>query len=266
MAHYGTLREFRFKEDVEDIRGSDVYGRDDEKLGEISDVIFDHSSGDIQYAVVDTGGWLSSRKFLVPADRIEQRAQDKDDYRVDMTKAEVESLPAYDENRVQNEAEWRDFDRDYRDRWSTTGGVMHKEGSTNIITPDPDEMPAGISSAEHVGGDVTPERLAGTFPSTAPDPGKTRMRPAGIAARAEDTKTPGSARTANESREWTERDEALDRKHSNEPRSDYSVDRSHVRSERCGSRWRAFEDHLRKNRVDVTSSCRSCGPQKERAA
>ena len=51
MAHYGTLREFRFKENVEDIRGSDVYGRDDEKLGEISDVIFDHSTGDIQYAV-----------------------------------------------------------------------------------------------------------------------------------------------------------------------------------------------------------------------
>jgi hypothetical protein len=39
----------------------------DEKLGNIEDVIFDHTSGNIHYAVVDTGGWLSSKKFLVPA-------------------------------------------------------------------------------------------------------------------------------------------------------------------------------------------------------
>jgi len=264
MAHYGTLREFRFKEDIQDIRGSDIYGRDDDKLGEISDVIFDHSTGEIQYAIVDTGGWLSSRKFLVPADRIEQRANDKDDYRIDMTKAEVESLPAYDENRMQSENEWRDFDRDYREKWETTGGVMHKEGSTNIITPEPHEMPAGVSSAEHV-GDVTPDRLAGTFPSTAPDPSKTRLRPSGIASRAEDTRIPGTARTATDAREWTEPDPAL-RNAGSEPRTDYSMDRAHVRSERCGNRWRAFEDHLRKNRVDVTSSCRSCGPSKDRAA
>ena len=33
-----------------------VYGRNDEKLGTIDDVIFNHSSGDITYIVVDTGG------------------------------------------------------------------------------------------------------------------------------------------------------------------------------------------------------------------
>ena len=55
MAHYGTLRDFRFSEtDVDDVRGSSVYGTDDDKLGKIDDVIFDHSTGDIRYAVIDT--------------------------------------------------------------------------------------------------------------------------------------------------------------------------------------------------------------------
>ena len=69
-AHIGMLRDYRFTEDVDDIRGSALYGIDDDKLGKIDDVIFDHNTGTIEYAVVDTGGWLSSKKFLVPADRI----------------------------------------------------------------------------------------------------------------------------------------------------------------------------------------------------
>ena len=72
MAHYGTLREYRFSDTdavKDDIRGSSVYGVDDDKLGKIDDVIFDHSNGNIRYAVIDTGGWLHHHKFIVPADR-----------------------------------------------------------------------------------------------------------------------------------------------------------------------------------------------------
>ena len=72
MAHYGTLRDYRFADldTDEDIRGAHVYGRDDEKLGKIDDVIFDHTTGNIRYVVIDTGGWLSSKKFIVPAERL----------------------------------------------------------------------------------------------------------------------------------------------------------------------------------------------------
>ena len=45
MPHYGILREHKLEE-VDDVRGADVYGVNDEKLGTIDDVIFDHSSGD----------------------------------------------------------------------------------------------------------------------------------------------------------------------------------------------------------------------------
>ncbi len=42
MAQYGMLRDYRFTEAAEDIRGSKLYGLNDEKLGKIDDVIFDH--------------------------------------------------------------------------------------------------------------------------------------------------------------------------------------------------------------------------------
>ena len=69
MAHYGTLRDYRFTdidEATDDIRGSKVYGFNDEKLGKIDDVIFDHATGQIRYVVIDTGGGCPSKKFIVP--------------------------------------------------------------------------------------------------------------------------------------------------------------------------------------------------------
>lgn len=47
---YSTLRDHRFNRDIDDIRGSAVYGRADEKLGKIDDVIFDSENGQIRYA------------------------------------------------------------------------------------------------------------------------------------------------------------------------------------------------------------------------
>ena len=43
MAHYGMLREYRFTDTADDIRGSKLYGLKEEKLGKIDDVIFDPS-------------------------------------------------------------------------------------------------------------------------------------------------------------------------------------------------------------------------------
>ena len=126
MAHYGRLLDYRFGGDVDDIRGATLYGLDDEKLGKIDDVIFDHTSGTIQYAVVDSGGWLNSKKFLVSADRIQPDAEHKDDFYARMTKEQIESLPRYDEDKFsqethQNESYWSDYDERYRKSLETTG-------------------------------------------------------------------------------------------------------------------------------------------------
>jgi hypothetical protein len=262
MAHYGMLRDYRFSNDVDDIRGASLYGIDDEKLGKIDDVIFDHTSGTIRYAVVDSGGWLSSKKFLVPADRIRPYAKHEDDFYADMTKEQIEALPRYDEDTFKqdkdaNERGWSDYDERYRESLETTGDVMHREGSTHAITPDPSELPATGKALPNESS-LEPERVAGVFTDTTPNSSKTRMRPSGIAARAEDSAVVGQSATEEIPTRLEE--EALDRKYPIGTGRDqaYNSDRHH--------RLSAFEDHLRRNRVDITSTCGSCDVKKDRVA
>ncbi|HET9742634.1 MAG TPA: PRC-barrel domain-containing protein [Terriglobales bacterium] len=138
MAHLGTLRDFRFSEHADDIRGATLYGRDDQKLGEISDILFDHETGQVKYAVIDTGGWLTSNEFLVPSDRIRQRGDKEDEYSADLTKKQIETFPAYDEDHLKDEKRWGDYVREYNQAsgYQVTGGVMHEAGGTNIIVSD----------------------------------------------------------------------------------------------------------------------------------
>src|SRR5690348_12890785 len=98
MPHYSSLREYTFAgANADDIRGSTVYGLGDEKLGKIDDVIFDHTTGDIGYVIVDTGGWLKSKKFLVPAERLSQLTSTHEgDFYVPLTKNQIESFPPYE--------------------------------------------------------------------------------------------------------------------------------------------------------------------------
>jgi len=263
-AHYGMLRDFRFSDDVDDIRGSALYGADDDKLGKIDDVIFDHASGTIQYAVVDTGGWLSSKKFLVPADRIRPYGKNNDDFSIDATKEQIEALPPYDENATSTDTQWTDYDTRYRKAWAS-GPVMHKEGSTHSITPEASEMPAGQGSGVDDAA-YMPDRLAGKFTDASTDPSKIRMRPSGLAAKAEDGRFPG----AHENQEipTLAAEEAEDRAAANpvQAQRDHLTNPDDVYESERAKRWSAFEEHLRRNRVDVTSSCRSCGTARDRVA
>jgi uncharacterized protein YrrD len=82
---YTTLRDYRFGRDIDDVRGSAVYGPGDEKLGKVDDVIFDSDSGQIKYLVVDTGGWLSSRRFLLPPEELTPSSTHEKDFAVSLT-------------------------------------------------------------------------------------------------------------------------------------------------------------------------------------
>jgi sporulation protein YlmC with PRC-barrel domain len=296
MAHYGRLREYRFSDDVDDIRGATLYGVDDEKLGKIDDVIFDHASGTIQYAVVDSGGWFSSKKFLVPAERIRPYGKNEDDFYADMTKAQIESLPRYEEDHFsskddrENERDWSDYNERYRKSLQTDGGVLHREASTHIITPEPSELPA-TGEALPDESDYEPERVAGVFTDTAPNSSKIRLRPAGLAARAEDSAAPGAFIPSEKPTEVA--DETLDRDFSRrspvstgvtgdaaplkapplsstpvQAQRDHLTDPEQVYNseEERHRRLAAFENHLRRNRVDITATCRSCGTKEEKVA
>ena len=151
MAHLGTLHNYRFEDQADDIRGSKLYGRDEEKLGTIEDVIFDHSSGNLKYVVVDTGGWMTN-EFLVPADHIRQRGGKDDEYVAALSKKEIETYPPYDKEHLKDDRKWGEYERDYRraSGFEETGGVLHQAGGTNILVPD--SMPAEGSAPKTAAG------------------------------------------------------------------------------------------------------------------
>jgi len=66
----------------------------------IDDVIFDHSTGKISYVVVDTGGWPTRKKFLVPADRLRSSTEHENAFASELTKEKIESFPPYDEKHL----------------------------------------------------------------------------------------------------------------------------------------------------------------------
>jgi len=78
----------------------------DEKLGNIEDVIFDHTSGNIHYVVVDTSGWLSSKKFLVPALTLRVSAKHSNAFEANLDKRQVETFPPYNESDLDSESKW----------------------------------------------------------------------------------------------------------------------------------------------------------------
>ncbi len=150
MAQYGMLRDYRLTDAAEDIRGSKLYGLNDEKLGVIDDVIFDHSTGVIRYVVVDTGGWLSTKEFIVPADRLRASAEHQDDFAVDLTKQQVESFPPYNESDLESDQQWSDYEGRYRSKWEAHP-VMHRAETDRNITPTTQQMPGNSPSVRAAG-------------------------------------------------------------------------------------------------------------------
>jgi len=158
MSHYGLLRDYRFEDlnTTDDIRGAAIYGRNDEKLGKIADVIFDHSTGSIKYVVVDTGGWFSNKKFLVPPHRLHSSADHDGDFTVNLDKQQIEAFPPYNESDLHSDEKWKDYEKKFDQAWES-GPVQHRQGSDRDITPTPAEMPAQPGS---IGSQLTPSQRA----------------------------------------------------------------------------------------------------------
>src|ERR1043166_3634905 len=163
MPHYGILRDHKF-EGVDDLRGADVYGVNDEKLGSIDDVIFDHSSGDIRYIVLKTGGLLSRKKVMVPANRVEPYGNHDDKFYAELDKERLEMLPEFKEETMKAQSDWSTYEKDYEKRWND-GAVMYNQSSGRIITPPPEDVVSGPMSSGHASVasgrrlDLKPEKI-----------------------------------------------------------------------------------------------------------
>lgn len=130
MTYYSTLRGYRFSGDQScDIRGATVHATTDEKLGQIDDVLFESSTGEIRYVAIDIGFLLSSRRFIVPADRLHESIKHEGDFVVDMSKAQIEALPPFEPRAVESDEDWSAYETRYESRWpSTTTGRVGERG------------------------------------------------------------------------------------------------------------------------------------------
>jgi sporulation protein YlmC with PRC-barrel domain len=161
MARYGTLGDYRFadtREAASDIRGSKVYGANDQHLGKIDDVVFDEATGAILYLVVDTGGWLSSKKFLVPPQEIRPSVQHEDDFLVDLTKEQIESFPPYYGKTLNTEPGWADHEKRYRSQRVDAPGDAPRGYGRQY---SPDEQAAGACRIGSDSGKPGRHRAAG---------------------------------------------------------------------------------------------------------
>ncbi len=242
MAHYGTLRDYRFSDTdaaKDDIRGAHVYGRDDDKLGKIDDVIFDHGTGEIRYVVIDTGGWLHSKKFLVPPDRLQASAKHEDDFQVDLSKQQIEGFPPYDEEAIKSEEKWHDYERKYRSKWET-GPVMHRAETDRNITPTTAQMTKGTGATGPLnappsggtGDDMTFRSGTSAGPSSGFNSGTSTETGPTAHAGVDKTVTPARTDTTLQVEAWGP-----------------------------GRRWSRFEDKLRQRRSDIVAGCTECGRQ-----
>jgi len=184
MANYGMLREYQFVDAAEDIRGSKLYGIDDEKLGKIDDVIFDYATGVIRYVVVDTGGWLQTKQFIVPGNRLRASAKHDDDFEVSLTKAQVEAFPPYNQQDLESDEQWSNYEVRYRSKWEAYP-VMHRAGTDRNITPTPQQMEGNLNSEMASGSPEAAKRKLASTNAADAEPveiGDTEMIEPGFAA------------------------------------------------------------------------------------
>jgi sporulation protein YlmC with PRC-barrel domain len=227
MAHLGTLKETRISDAAEDIRGATLYGLNDEKLGKIDDVIFDHSTGLIRYVVVDTGGWLTSKKFIVPASRLRASDQHERDFEVDLKKEQIEGFPPYNESDLESERKWGDYEGRYRSKWDFSP-VMHRAGTDRNITPTTQQMQGNSASAR-----------------AADEAHGQPVRPAAEIMGTDDTAEIEAAASLTERAVPAGTDAVV-------------IDISAVG---IGGRWDTFQSRLRERRKQAVSGCKTCTGQ-----
>jgi len=225
MAHYGTLNDARITDAADDIRGSHLYGLNDEKLGKIDDVIFDHSSGNIRYIVVDTGGWLSSKKFIVPAEGLRASAKHNNDFETNLDKRQIEGFPPYNESDLESESKWAGYEGRYRSKW-VADPVMHRAETDRNITPTA-EQTTGNPNSERAAAEAQGWPAGATRPSRSVRPSDSDLA---SAASVTDRAVPAGTDSV-------------------------VISNSAVG---IGGRWDTFQSRLRERRKEAVTACKTC--------
>jgi sporulation protein YlmC with PRC-barrel domain len=126
-----TLRDHQDKDILAAVRGTNVYGTENTKLGSVQDGIVNAESGELRYLVVNAG-WLESRRFAIPADQV-YAYRDSDDLYINLSKSEVEALPAFEDACVASEDTFSRYEREYQNAWRPRGDTAQLRPSQRLL-------------------------------------------------------------------------------------------------------------------------------------
>ena len=245
MAHYSTLQDYRFDADIDDIRGARLYGDGGAELAKIKDVVFEHGTGNIEYLVADEG---HDRCVLVPVTEVRTAITSDRDFDSELTRADMERLPAFQSRMLKHDKEWHDFLelhrnawrdrenaalREYKEEWVDDPVEHRKDDVAHTITPieGPAENVRSIDGGRGIEDDyvpdLTPQRLAPIFTKTENTSDKLNMVP-----------------QAEQSRG---------------PAAEYAT-------AGLGSKWNGYQEMLRRELPRLRGACQTCAAEDKRVA
>jgi uncharacterized protein (TIGR02271 family) len=137
-------------QDIAALRGQDLFGRDDEKLGTIEEVYTDADSGRPEWAVVTTGLFGTKQSFVPISDL----RNEGDRVTVPYDKATVKDAPKIDPDGELSDSEERQlyshYGRDYTggDRNETVGHDTSGPTTDDAMTRSEEELRVGTSERE----------------------------------------------------------------------------------------------------------------------
>jgi uncharacterized protein (TIGR02271 family) len=88
--------DYRNHFDDHDVKGLDLYSKN-EKIGSVDDILVD-DQGLFRYLVINTGIWILGKKVLFPIGQARVDYNDKRVYADNLTKAQVEALPEFNDD------------------------------------------------------------------------------------------------------------------------------------------------------------------------
>lgn len=101
---------------AETLLGNDVYNHQDEKIGDIKEIMLDMSEGKVSYAVLSFGSFLGmgEKLFAVPWNALVLDTENKR-FTLDIDKERLENAPGFDKDSWPNMADstWRELIHTY---------------------------------------------------------------------------------------------------------------------------------------------------------
>lgn len=138
---------------VVDFDDLDVYGSDGEKLGELDGFLVEPTAARVLYAVVDSGGWFTSRRLLLPVEHATVDREAKS-LRVNVSKGSLRGYPEFDEDRFGtfNDEEFHSYHSRLGSTWTpnTLTGSTANALDTSATYRQPSWWPANAYRTERL--------------------------------------------------------------------------------------------------------------------